>query len=195
MVTSSRLTVAQFLALPETEPAAEYGDGESWQKPMPTALHGFVQSLLSFVFVMYLRGHPGGYAGSEVRCLFRARGQTRILIPDFIFVRNAAELSLDSAQPVVIPPTLAAEILSPGDPMTEVMDRAEFYLEAGVACVVIIDPRRRRLMLSTESGHWRTLSENDTWDGGQVLPGFAVAVRELLPPIETKTPTDEHAPA
>ncbi|WP_448564644.1 hypothetical protein [Trichothermofontia sp.] len=34
-----RLTLAEFLQQPETEPASEYWDGEMIQKPMPQGRH------------------------------------------------------------------------------------------------------------------------------------------------------------
>ena len=112
MTTTGTLTLEQFLALPETEPASEYIDGEVVQKTMPTWGHGVIQRLLSFVLTVYLRTHPAGDAGSEIRCIFGPPGAERTYVPDYVFV-VAARLQ-GEAGPFRGAPDLAVEILSPG---------------------------------------------------------------------------------
>ena len=41
--TAKKLTLEQFLELPETKPASEYLDGEIIQKPMPKGRHSCLQ--------------------------------------------------------------------------------------------------------------------------------------------------------
>lgn len=50
-----RLTLAEFLALPETEPASEYIDGQIIQKPMPQGKHSSIQTELSTAINAQLR--------------------------------------------------------------------------------------------------------------------------------------------
>ncbi len=55
-----QLTLAEFLALPDTKPASEYIDGDIIQKPMPQKQHSIIQKkllfaidpILSSVFIM-----------------------------------------------------------------------------------------------------------------------------------------------
>lgn len=44
---SSKLTLEDFLKLPETKPAREYIDGEILQKPMPQGKHSIIQTELA----------------------------------------------------------------------------------------------------------------------------------------------------
>jgi Uma2 family endonuclease len=81
-------------------------------------------------------------------------------------------------------PNLAVEILSPDDRMTDVMDKLRFYLLHGVRLVWLIDPENRTVTVMTSVSEARILSEDDTLDGGDVLPGFTCAVRDILPPAE-----------
>lgn len=72
MTTTERLTLEQFLALPETKPGTEFIAGEACQKTMPTTAHIVIQRLLSFVFTLFLREHPIGEAAwSGAACLVR----------------------------------------------------------------------------------------------------------------------------
>ncbi|MFM7370200.1 MAG: Uma2 family endonuclease, partial [Sphaerospermopsis kisseleviana] len=41
-----KLTLAEFLQLPETKPASEYINGEIIQKPMPQGKHSIIQGEL-----------------------------------------------------------------------------------------------------------------------------------------------------
>jgi Uma2 family endonuclease len=40
------MTLAEFLAMPETKPASEYIDGQIIQKPMPQGQHSIIQRQL-----------------------------------------------------------------------------------------------------------------------------------------------------
>jgi Uma2 family endonuclease len=184
MATGAKLTLEEFLALPETEPASELIDGQVVQKPMPTWDHGVIQRLLSFVLTLYLRAHPAGEAGSEIRCIFGPPGGERPYVPDYIFVR--AERFRRGDRHFLGAPDLAVEILSPDDRMTDVMDKLRFYLAHGVRLVWLIDPDRRTVTVMTPPDYTRILTEDETLDGADVLPGFACAVREILPPNETQ---------
>ena len=60
MATHAKLTLTEFLALPETEPASELIDGEVVQKTMPTWDHGVIQRLL-FLRPDALPTRPSGW--------------------------------------------------------------------------------------------------------------------------------------
>ena len=183
MATSAKLTLEEFLALPETEPASELIDGIVVQKPVPTWDHGVIQRLLSFVLTLYLRAHPTGEAGSEIRCVFGPASAERPSVPDYIFIRAGRFRRGD--RHIYGAPDLAVEILSPDDRMTDVMDKLRFYLAHGVRLVWLIDPDRQTVTVMTPPDRAHILTEDDTLDGGEVLPGFSCAVREILPLSES----------
>lgn len=103
--TKPKLTLEQFLARRDTEPASEYIDGEVVRKPMPTTWHGVIQRLLSFVLTLYLRAHPVGDAGSEIRCIFGPVGHERAYVPDYVFVLTPNGAGFPSNTPFRGPPT------------------------------------------------------------------------------------------
>lgn len=185
MTATTKLTLAEFLRLPETKPASEYEDGEVCRKTMPTAWHGLIQRLLSFVFTVYLREHPIGDAGSEIRCIFGPSGRERTYVPDYVFVVGVPPGFGAVNGPYTGAPDLAVEILSPGDTMTRVRRKLRFYLENGVRLVWLIDPDDRTVTVMTTTSASTTLFEDDELDGGNVLPGFHVRVGEILPPVQT----------
>lgn len=184
MATTSKLTLDEFMALPDTKPGSEFIDGEILQKPMPNIAQMIIQQLLGLVVGLFVRRHGLGISGPEGRCVFGPPGGGRPLLPDFLFVARAHLAGLDLRGPITRAPDLAVEILSPDDRMTEVMDKLRFYLLHGVRLVWLIDPDNRTVTVMVSVSEARILSEDDTLDGGDVLPGFTCVVRDILPPAD-----------
>lgn len=185
-MTTTKLTLDEFLALPETEPASELIDGEVVQKPTPTYEHAIIQTLLSFVLTLFLRAHPIGVAGSEMRCIFGPPGEERPYVPDLVFVRAERALRPGRGQTFRGAPDLAVEILSPDDRPDRVAAKVAFYLLHGVRLVWLVDPDTRTVTILTPDGRSARLGEDATLDGGDVLPGFAAPIRDILPPVEAE---------
>jgi Uma2 family endonuclease len=77
-------------------------------------------------------------------------------------------------------PELLVEILSPNDTVEQIDEKIDAYLDAGIALVWIIDPRRRTAMIYQPGKQPRLVTENDDLEGGDVLPGFSVRFAELF---------------
>jgi Uma2 family endonuclease len=182
VATTTKLTLAEFLRLPETEPASEYDDGEVCQKTMPTTWHSVVQRLLAYVFTIYLRDHPIGEAGSELRCIFGPTGRERAYVPDYVFIVGVPPGFGSTNGPYEGAPDLAIEILSPDDRPSRVRRKVRFYLANGVQFVWLVDPDRRTLTLITDPAEWLVFGEDEWIDGGEVAPGLSFQVRDILPP-------------
>lgn len=182
MTSTANLTLEEFLALPETKPGCEYLNGRLMQKATPNVLHGIIQSLLGRVLGAYIQLHRLGISGSEIRCIFGPPGvEPRVVLPDYLFLAREHLAGLDLNGPIRRPPDLAAEILSPDDQLSDVHEKLDFYLANGVRLVWVIDPQRRTLTATAGVGQAMTLAEGEAVNGGEVLPGFACAVADLMP--------------
>lgn len=184
MATTAKLTVDEFLALPDTKPGSELINGEIVQKSMPNVAHMMIQSLLALVVGAFVQRNGLGISGPEGRCIIGPPGGGRPLLPDFLFLAREHLAGIDLRGPIRRAPDLAVEILSPDDRMTDVTDKLRFYLLHGVRLVWLIDPDSRPLTVMTSVSEARILSEDDILDGGDVLPGFNCAVRDILPPAD-----------
>ncbi len=78
------------------------------------------------------------------------------------------------------PPDLAVEVVSPGDTDEAVQMKVLDYLRAGTQAVWVISPRTRTVMVYTSFQAIRVLVEDDVLDGGEVVPGFTLAVAQLF---------------
>jgi Uma2 family endonuclease len=194
MAITSRMTLEEFLKLPETKPYSEFVNGEVVQKPMPTLDHGIVQSLLSLIIGAFLQTHSIGIGGSEVRCIIGPPGREVSRLPDYMVVLWERLRGHRGDGPFHGAPDLAVEVLSPDDRWVEGMAKVELYLAYGARLVWVIDPEARTVMVFDSPTASRILREDDTLDGGDVLPGFSVVVREILPPANLLAVEDAARP-
>lgn len=182
MTTATKLTLDQFLTMPETKPGNEYVAGEVVQKTMPTRAHGITQALVAAEFNRHAMQHDLGEVGTEVRCIFGPPGNEQARLPDVSFIAAARLPDSDDVNvPFYGPPDVAVEVVSPDDRPGAVMDKIFFYLDNGVRLVLLMDPDDRTIRLFTPAGTHRLLRPGDVLDGGDVLPGLSVAVEALFP--------------
>ncbi len=76
-------------------------------------------------------------------------------------------------------PDLAVEVVSPNDLYTEVSDKVAEWLEAGSG-MVVVNPRRQQVSVHTPDADVKVLDVDDTLDGGEVVPGWQLPIRELF---------------
>jgi Uma2 family endonuclease len=77
-------------------------------------------------------------------------------------------------------PDLAVEVVSPGDSYAEVEEKVFAWLDAGTKMVVVVNPRQRSATVYKSPTDIVALTEADILAGGDVVPGFELAVREIF---------------
>jgi Uma2 family endonuclease len=84
-------------------------------------------------------------------------------------------------------PDLAIEVLSESNTETEMERKLKDYFLSGVRLVWFVDMEKRTVEVFTAPDESVLLTEEQTLDGGAVLPGFAVLLRDVfanVPPPE-----------
>ena len=79
-----------------------------------------------------------------------------------------------------VPPDLVVEIASPSDTVREVFDKARMWLSYGVTLVWVVFPDTGTIDVHTPGSPVYTLTGDDALDGGAVLPGFTLPVRDVF---------------
>ena len=178
MAITSKLTLDEFLSMDDDiKPALEYACGEAVQKPMPNRLHATIQGYLVALLFPFLDRTGLGQVFPELRCIFGPPSQQRVFVPDLVYIakeRLTADLYHRAA------PDLAVEVLSPDQNMARFLDKIQFYLLNGVRLVWVIDPVRATVAALTPGQEAVILTSGATLDGGDVLPGFSVAVDDIF---------------
>lgn len=103
-----------------------------------------------------------------------------VLAPDASFVRQERVDAVEDGDGFFPgPPDLAVEVISPSDRLTEVADKVAEWLAAGTRMVVVVNPRNRTVQAHTPEGVTE-LTEADTLDGGDVVPGWELPVADIF---------------
>jgi Uma2 family endonuclease len=92
-------------------------------------------------------------------------------------------VQLDQPIPNLVP-DLAVEVLSLSNTADEIERKRREYFGRGTQLVWIIDLRARTVEVFTAPTVSTLLHESDTLDGGAVLPGFTLALRELFAELD-----------
>jgi len=100
-------------------------------------------------------------------------------IPDAAFVSKQKQPEPSYAAYNPTPPDLAVEVLSPSNSPAEIRIKVVNYLRVG-ATVWVVDADQQRVEVYMPGQPPRVLGIGDTLDGGDVLPGFELAVREIF---------------
>jgi len=140
------LTLEEFLALPETEPASEYIDGQISKKPMPQGKHSSIQTELSTAANAQLRPQKIARAFSELRCTFGGRST----VPDvavFVWARISRDENGEIANVFQLAPNWTIEILSPDQSHTKVTKNILHCLDHGTEMGWLIDPDERTVFV------------------------------------------------
>ncbi len=100
-------------------------------------------------------------------------------IPDAAFVSYTRQPEAPDVPYNPIAPDLAIEVLSPGNTDTEMSRKIGNYMAAGTV-VWVADPQRHTLDVYTPQHPRHTLRVGEVLEGGDVLPGFRLAIATLF---------------
>ena len=119
-----------------------------------------------------------------VEVLFRIDPKRQIRRqPDVAFVsasRWPAGKRTPKASSWRLVPDIAVEVVSPSDLAVGLDRKIDDYFQAGVVLCWVIYPETKRIYVYTSSTNVRILTPPDDLDGGDVLPGFRIALDRLF---------------
>ncbi len=120
--------------------------------------------------------------GGTTGCRFYRDAPDKIRRPDATFVRRE-RFSPEHYREgfLTIRPDLVVEVISPNDIATEVDEKIEEYLAAGVPLVWEVNPDLRMVKVHRKDGTVSKLHASDEITGEDVLPGFRHRVVEFFP--------------
>jgi Uma2 family endonuclease len=165
-----------FIVLAENhDKLFELIDGEIVEK-MPTENHGELAAWIATLLMNFVRPRKLGRVGVEVRHQMPTDRENSRL-PDVSFISGKRA----SVKQGVVPqmPDLAIEIKSPDDKLKDLKDKAQYYLLNGTLMVWIMDYVKRLVIVLTPDDE-DILTENEMLEGGDVLPGFKVLVKDIF---------------
>ena len=170
------MSADELLQLPDDGTRYELVDGELITMSPSSRRHGMIAGRIAGHLSGYVRPRRLGEVLVADAGFVLRRGPDTVRCPDVSFVQQGR--SIEDAF-VSGAPDLAVEVISSSDTYTEVDAKVRDYLRAGARMVVVIDPRKQTAAVHTPTTN-TLLSDDDTLDGGEVVPGWRLPLRELF---------------
>lgn len=178
---------ADLVRLLDGEPKrlCELVDGVLVEKTMGTR-EGQIAMILGHLLYMYLEKNDlGTVLGADSPFRLRVR---LVRLPDVSFVPcdHLPGGALPDQAIAAVVPSLAVEVLSASNTPAEMRRKLQDYFTAGVRLVWFIDPVVQTARVFTSPGRGRSIGRDGVLDGGDVLPGFRLPLRELFARTERR---------
>lgn len=177
--TATRMSLDEFLALPERKPALEYEDGLVTRKVSPKGRHSRLQTVIVRRVSDLIEPYQFGMAFTELRATFA--GMSRV--PDIAIYRwdrIPLDARGDIADIFTEPPDVAIEIASPGQNVKQLIRRLISFVHAGVLVAVLVDPKDRSVVVARPGSDLRILKVGDTLDLDDAIPGLRLEIAAIF---------------
>lgn len=145
----------------------------------------YLAASLIILFGRYLESNNiGAVAGSQGLIRFKI-GLVRV--PDVSFIRwdsvdDTDEIENPDGAFLEVAPDFVVEVLSPSNSTNEMAMKLDEYSKAGVKLVWYVDPDRKEVAVfpNAKASARKVVGLGEVLDGGTVLPGFRLAVKEIF---------------
>lgn len=164
----------QFITLPENEDRLfELIDGEIIEVFWKTTKHSEYGQLIAFPVHLFCRAHQIVCHTSSADGAYHIQGQ--VVAPDFAYKRTP----MSSEYPDPVPPLWAVEIISPTDKGTDIRKKRRVYRQAKILYWEMY-PLEKSIDVYEPGKPAEEFGIDDVLDGGDVLPGFTLPVRDIF---------------
>jgi Uma2 family endonuclease len=135
---------------------------------------------LAWLLRNYLEQHPLGYLIGPDGAVLLMPGLVRI--PDISFIAwDQLPKRERPTDPIAgLAPALAVEVLSKGNTKREMERKVREYFLCGVRVVWLVSLASRTVKVYNAPDQSVTLTEDQTLEGGEVLPGLALPLRRVF---------------
>ncbi len=174
-------TAEDLLMMPDDGFRYELVRGELIKMVPPGGEHGSVAMNIGSALHQFVKTNNLGIVYAAETGFQLERNPDTVRAPDAAFIcRERAEKIGRVTGYIPGAPDLAIEVISPTDTYTEVEDKVFKWLDSGTRMVIVVNPRKRTVTIYRSRTDIRVLTENDILDGGDVVPGWTIPVREIF---------------
>lgn len=164
----------EYVSRPENaDQLFEFIDGEVIAVSPGRTRNSWISNLIVVAVYPFCREHGLPCYTTTGDGAYDIQGHT--VAPNFAYKRTP--MSDDYPDPVA--PEWAVEVISPTDKAPDIRAKRQIYLKAGILLWEMY-PQSKSIDVYAPGQPLRTFNIDDTLDGGKVLPGFKLPVRELF---------------
>jgi Uma2 family endonuclease len=182
MATANQLVTAEeLLRMPDDGYRYELVRGELRKMAPAGHLHGRIAINVTTPLDRHVRAHNLGTVYAAETGFKLASNPDVVRAPDVAFIRRERVEEVGDVEgywPGA--PDLAVEVISPSDTYSDVEEKVFDWIEAGTRMVVLVIPRKRTVTIYRSLTDIVMLTEHDTLDGGDVVPGWKIPVSEVF---------------
>jgi Uma2 family endonuclease len=203
MAIARQMTFDDLMAAPDDGHRYELVRGEIIRTPPPKGDHGDIEAALVGAIERYLharaldqgwqesqgRGARNRLVGRLVSGAVGIRfsiptdpDQLRGIDAGFLSVDQVRRLGASSGGEYIAEvPSLVAEVISPSESSEYIEEKVADFLVGGAQLVWLVFPKSRTIRVCLPDGSTHLVGPEGTLSGGDVLPGFSVALANLFP--------------
>lgn len=169
----------------------ELVDGVLVEKPM-----GFRESIVATIISVAIQK----YNEAQGRGIVTGADGMLQLIPNLVRLPDVAFTSWNRFPDGTLPsdaaplawPDLAVEVLSASNTRREMERKRAEYFRSGTLLVWMVDLDKRTIAVYSSPDTYSELQEADALDGGEVLPGFSMPVKDVFTALNRQVPRTDH---
>lgn len=178
---TEKTTAADLERMPEDGFRHELVRGELRKMSPTDNEHGQIAATLTGLLFQHVRAHRLGVVYAAETGFRLTSHPDTVRAPDAAFIRQE-RIEEEGPQRGFWPgaPDLVVEVVSPSDNYTDVEEKVVDWLHAGTRMVVVVNLRQRRVTVHRSRADIQALGEGDELDGGDVVPGWRLAIAELF---------------
>ena len=176
--TTGLMTAEELLRL---DVRGELIRGVLYEMSPGAAKHGKVAANLQYELMAFVKPRRLGTTFTAETGFWLERGPDTVRAPDVSFtLAERLPLDADEDSYSAVVPDIVGEVRSRNDTRAKVRAKAEMWLSFGVRLCWVVHPDTRTIDVHRPGAPTATLTEADTLDGGDVLPGFTCAVSAVF---------------
>ncbi len=166
----------------------ELVEGVLVEKAMGLA-ESFLAMRLGYLLNVYLAKHNLGLVVGADGALRLWPGLVRIPDVSFISWDQLPNRKIPKKPIPDLYPNLAVEVLSRKNTKAEIERKLHEYFRSGTRLAWVVDPRKRTVAVYTAPDQSRLVTEQESLDGGEVLPGLTLPLSKLFADLEEQPAT------
>jgi Uma2 family endonuclease len=173
-------TIDDLATMPTDEPW-EIWEGELREVPGAGQEASAIAHWIGVLITTFVRPRNLGVVTGADGSYILSHEPLIVIVPDVAFVRREhlpGGVRAKSYAPVI--PDFAVEVRSPTDRASDIRSKLRLYQRAGVRLLWWVNPERRTVSVYHSGVFVAEYGEDDSLDGGDVIPGFTVVVRDLF---------------
>lgn len=172
------MTADELLVMPDDGFLYELIKGELIKSsPPPGHEHGLVTMNIAGPLYEYAKSKDLGKVYAAETGFLLEQNPDTVRAADVAFIKRER---IEKAAPVkgywIGAPDLAVEVVSPSDTVDRIEGKVAEWLKAGTALVWVVSPKLHTITVYRSLTDIIALTERDSLDGGDVIPGFTISV-------------------